>query len=246
VPGPNDVDPYHAPLAFPINVPTASLSPVTLEVAFPISAPHQSRSQFLLKNDPATGEHSPNIPSAPELFSQSTPKQTGAGDTQRANPIIVPTRTSYDDPSYLDNPAEPNPLKRNWRSVIGNVPTAANDPNLSLPDQGAVPGVRLAWEEPQVYQDQDWTVTFEGTLPGTNGIVADVSTTDGYQTLMLTSPQAQFCKLGVSDYDLGKLRAASLLDAMKAANIPAPSVPLDRRTVDYIQLTDEILDSNDP
>ncbi len=55
-----------------------------------------------------------------------------------------------------------------------------------MPSAG-VPGVRLSLDDPTAHIDQDWTVTFEGVLPGAGQIETNVSTSDAYHSLTLST-----------------------------------------------------------
>ncbi|HVJ90956.1 MAG TPA: hypothetical protein VM580_14230, partial [Labilithrix sp.] len=107
-------------------------------------------------------------------------------------------------------------------------------------------GVRFSLDTPEVHFDQDWSVTYEGTLPGFEGLPATVSTTDGYSSLVLSQPQARFCAKGVEDWSVGGERANAITNALAAAGRPGYSERLDRRMVDYVQITNELLGPNDP
>ena len=63
---PGDLSPYHAPVTYNGNL--GDVAAVTLEQFFPVSAPNRARSAFLLRNDPVTGLHIPNVLGAPQLF----------------------------------------------------------------------------------------------------------------------------------------------------------------------------------
>ena len=150
-----DLDPYHVPVAFDPNS-TTGASPTTLESFFPVSAPHRPRSAYYLRNDPVNGIHQPYVNGIPQLFEQSAP--IAVTGTQTQFPLLLPTDTAFVDPTYEVNAVEPNPANMSFTSASG-------DPDA---DGGAVvtPAVRIAWEDPSTQVDQDWTVTFEGQLPG--------------------------------------------------------------------------------
>ncbi len=245
-----DTDPYHVPNAY---VDSVKSTTVSLEAYYPVSAPHRPRSQYLLRRDPTTGIHIPNLVSVPQLFLQSATVSNG-GPAGLKSPIILPTSTDLPDPSYVDNPTEPNPQNR------GGITDLAALNRLTVPpivysagggDAGAgastlvQPNVRFAWEDPQVQIDQDWTVTFEGTLPGFDGIAGTFATTDGYRTLTMSQPNALFCRRGVEDARLGGQRAASEIAEMSSLKIPEPA-RLDHKTGDYVQVSDYILPPDDP
>jgi hypothetical protein len=107
--------------------------------------------------------------------------------------------------------------------------------------------VRLSLDDPTAHIDQDWTVTFEGVLPGADQIETEVSTNDGYHSLVLstgTQPPSGaanglstpgYCSLGIEDWTLGQARA----EAIEANN------PADAWTSDYIEITDDLLSEDD-
>lgn len=200
-PGPNDVDPYHAPLAPPESV--------TQEVFFPVSAPHRLRSAFLLRDDSRSGKHVPFLPSTPAIQSTGAPL-----------PLFGPG-------------SESTPRLR---------PTAVR-PGAAIGTEEL--GVRFSLDVPDVHFDQDWSVTYEGALPGFDGLPATLSTTDAYASLVLTQPQARFCAKGVEDWEASGERANAITNALATAGRPTHAERLDRRLVDYVQVIDELLPPND-
>ncbi len=241
--GPNDLDPYHVPSAFcsAAKDDTArcatpdTTAKVSQEFFFPVSAPNRPRSLYFVRTDPKTGVHSPQLNGLPQLFSQNSALSTvGAG--AKANPLLLPTATTLADPSLAKTPAAPDPANR-------GIPAAPTN----IPDGTSLPGVRFSWEEPQVHIDQDWSVTYEGPIPAFDGksLATNIETTDGYQTLLLPNTSALFCRKGVEDYRIGSARAAAISAEMKSRGITPPPA-LASTLVDYVQLTDDILDPGDP
>lgn len=113
--------------------------------------------------------------------------------------------------------------------------SAAGTPLLSAP--------HFAREVPQVHIDQDWTVTWEGPIPGFDGISGVITTDDGYRSLTVTQPTARFCAKGVEDWAQGTERANNIRSALARRNLPAPA---DLGLVtDYVSLTEEILPEGD-
>jgi len=106
-------------------------------------------------------------------------------------------------------------------------------------------GIQFSVDTPEVHFDQDWTVTYEGALPGFDGLPATLSTTDGYQTLILTQQQARFCAKGVEDWAAGGERANAITTALAAAGRAPYPEQINRRMVDYVQVADELLPAND-
>ncbi len=116
------------------------------------------------------------------------------------------------------------------------------DTNLT----GVSVGVRFSMDTPEVHFDQDWSVTYEGTLPGFNGLPGTLSTKDGYNSLVLSQSQAHFCAKGVEDWAIGGERANAVTNALAAAGRAGYPERLDRRMIDYVQIVDELLSSDDP
>jgi len=266
-----DTDPYHAPTTVK-KTDNPKVSIVSTEAFFPVSAPHRPRSYYLLRKDPTTGLHIPYLIGIPQLYLQNAPLAVG-GTNGKANPLLLPTASNFPDPTYVKNPTEPYVCAREPtvpNAVDRAVCDKQDDPtgaiigdarDLSVPNNAPAPGIRLSWEDPQVHIDQDWAVTYEGVLPGFDGLALNVTTTDD-QTLTLRQPNALFCRRGVEDLRVGRQRAATVAAALDAARIaPAtqlevrrqagqPDVTLgygiDQRTADYIEVTDDLLDSGDP
>ncbi len=244
---PSDTDPYHAPSSLQTAA-GVSVATTSLEAFFPVSAPHRPRSSFFLRNDPTTGLHVPNVVSVPQLIFQNAARTT-TGNDGLANPILLPTFSNLADPTYTKNPSEPNPANRqSTLAPLGNPKTPFTTP-FSLPVSDTTPGVRFSWENPQVHVDQDWQVTYEGVLPGFDGIAAAVATTPGdataYSSLTLSVPNGLLCRLGIEDARLGHDRVDAELAEMQRLGIPQYVDPY-KWTGDYVQLADDILPQGDP
>ena len=135
--------------------------------------------------------------------------------------------------------------------LVGRGSEATPRMRLTSPCPAAPPGtadigVCFSHDTPDVHFDQDWAVTYEGPLPGFEGLPATMSTTDGYSSLVLSQPQARFCAKGVEDWAIGGERANAIVNALAAAGRDPYPERLDRRMVDYVQVTDELLPPSDP
>jgi hypothetical protein len=249
--GPLDLDPYHAPITYQRSIPESPA--VTQEEFFPVSAPHRIRSNYLLRNDVTSGIHIPNLLGAPQLF-DAVGAPVPVSGTQP--PLILPTAlpAGFIDPTLISNPSEADP------SAQTPLPAPA-----TVPSSKAVASVRLSFDDPTVTTNQDWTVTYEGALPVAQQSPADILTTDGDQTLLVSigteaadggiqgsgfpasTNGPGFCERGIEDWSIGQSRAAAAETAMKgfASGIPN-QVPLDQWTSDYIEVTDQILPQGDP
>lgn len=121
---------------------------------------------------------------------------------------------------------------------------------ILLPQTGPASGTtplmsppHFATEELQVHIDQDWRVTWEGPIPGFEGVSGVVTTDDSYASLTVTQATARFCAKGVEDWAQGTERANIIRSALVPTGIaPSPSLGL---ITDYVQLTEDILPAGD-
>lgn len=212
-----DFDPYHVPSANPLWV--------SQESFFPVSAPHRMRANDFLIPD---GNRIPFLSAVPTITSTGAtqPPLVGPGheSTPRLRPTLSPAElsrkaTKQDDKTQAEKDAE-----QAARELIG---------------------IKLSFDTPEVHVDQDWTVTYEGKLPGFDGLPGTLDTTDGYDTLVLSQAQARFCAKGVEDWSVGQERAAAIVAELAKQRREYPE-PLGQRMVDYIQVVDELLPDGDP
>ncbi len=226
-------DEYHVPLAY--NSALSEVQAVTEEAFFPVSAPHRIRSGVLLENDPNGGNNMPQVVTTPILVDQNgSPVQVGAGATTAPLLVQTPLPSGWVDPSIFSNPTEPDP---DHRMLSGNGQ-----------DGGAVPAIRVSFDDPTAQINQSWTVTYEGPLVAPVGPI-ELDTTDGYQTLTITNgvltsdagpaptnglATPGFCGMGVEDWTIGSARA-------QAAGNPGASA----WTSDYIEIADDLLEQSD-
>lgn len=253
----SDIDEYHAPIAYGdrFQYSTAAGAGITTgtsnETFFPVSAPNRLRSQYLLSNNLSTGLNVPHISSTPILSQitggNPTPLSV-AGIPGSANPMMVPTYSQLSDTSYDSAQNAADPSQRN--PTYPNGATSAQDRRIAQPVIDALPGVRISWEDPTAHYNQNWTVTYEGVLPGfsgtpgQSGVSGNLSTTDGFNSLSVdTGPN--MCRRGVEDAQVGAERADEY-----SAEIPkygiAPASRLDHRVGDYVQLSEDLITESDP
>ncbi|MGH7298568.1 MAG: hypothetical protein ACRELB_26750, partial [Polyangiaceae bacterium] len=85
-------------------------------------------------------------------------------------------------------------------------------------------GIRLSFDDPTAHIDQDWTVTYEGALPTVANIALDLSSNDGYRTLVLSTGHAVAAGAGGDAGDDGgdEGGADATVDAGSGAG-PSPS-----------------------
>jgi hypothetical protein len=104
--------------------------------------------------------------------------------------------------------------------------------------------LRFSNEDPHPQIDQDWQLTYEGALPGFDGISAVLASDDDYLSLTMKQPQARFCGKGVEDWAQGVQRTAAINASLakRGTALPARS---ERLMTDYVQLTEDILGPDD-
>lgn len=164
-------------------------------------------------------------------------------------PVSAPHRARSGKVLVYDGGAARNaPHVLNVQYYQGDAPV-----NLSAGKPFDVVG-GVARDVPDVAIDQDWRFVYEGELPGFDGLVAPMATTDGWQTLLLTRQGGGFCARGVEDQRLGRLRVADALaeqariQALKGNGAKLDfSLPagLDQAVGDYVVLTDNLLAESD-
>jgi hypothetical protein len=192
----SDLDPYHAPFVYRGNL--QENSGATLEAFFPVSAPNRMRSNFLLSNDPTTGDHVPVVTAQAQLFDLNGALVATNSSASTSAPSLLPAPLSagYADVTYIQNPTEANPSSRTASSAelasyTGQAAVATTSGAVSALVPGSstttTPGVRLSFDDPTAHIDQDWAVTSEGALPSVANISLDLSSADGYQTLTLAT-----------------------------------------------------------
>ncbi|MDB5212248.1 MAG: hypothetical protein JWO86_175 [Myxococcaceae bacterium] len=116
-------------------------------------------------------------------------------------------------------------------------PGSANTPLLG--------GPAFATEDPHAHIDQDWAVTYEGAIPGFDGLSGVITSEDNFLSLTVNAPEARFCSKGVEDWALGIERTTEIARTLANRNI-ALAPRSERLMTDYVQLTEEILPASDP
>jgi hypothetical protein len=273
--GTNDLDPYHAPNTYADAGSLAESPATTIEAFFPISVPNRMRSNFLVRNDPSSGDHVPNLIAPVLLFDVNGAPLTTTGTQGLANPLMLPTPLSpgFSDPGRLQNPTEPNPAARST-ATPGLENALTQSAAVLTPNQNHPPAdIRISFDDPTAEIDQDWATTYEGALPTVGGVLVDVASYDGYRTLTLAAganfvpeagtvdagyadaavsgPSPGFCGRGIEDWAIGQQRAFAVVDALQKGGLPAPgscaagSPTLPQWTADYVELNDDLLPSTD-
>ncbi|WP_146650911.1 hypothetical protein [Labilithrix luteola] len=197
-------------------------------------------------------------PIDPEPWALAIP-EPAATSTTFFDPYHVPTAdpaTAVSQEAYFPVSAphrlRSSVLLNNTSSTGNHLPRFQTAPIVStkdipLPTTGAdsdrTPRLNLLFslDVPESQIDQAWALTYEGAIPGFDGLTANLVTADSYQSLDFSQSQGQFCAKGVEDWTQGAQRA----DAINAA-LTAPDRDLFRRLADYVTFTEDLLDSSDP
>lgn len=204
-------------------------------------------------------------PNAPPPFGALAAAQASLGpsDIDPYHAPVASTNAATGASSVTDEVFFPVSIPHRPRSfyLLTDDPTSGRHaPFMPGPPQVSLSGVPLpltgqdsektpriafsfAHDSAHVHVDQDWTITYEGILPGDG--LGTISTTDGYASIVLSQPQASFCTKGIEDWDQGRARAAAINAELLQSGV-APASGLDRRIVDYVQLTEDLLDPSDP
>ncbi|CAN5315428.1 hypothetical protein BH09MYX1_BH09MYX1_15620 [soil metagenome] len=145
--------------------------------------------------------------------------------------------------ALLDNGAPVDAKQRGLPTLISTIPNFTPDKGETV--SAAEPNVRLSFEDPTVHVDQDWTITYEGALPGFDGVAATLATTDDFKSLSFSSSAGLFCRRGVEDQRISQARVATMLTEKTATPDVLP-IRIADRLGDYVQITDNILPDYDP
>ncbi|MCL2448500.1 MAG: hypothetical protein FWD17_06095, partial [Polyangiaceae bacterium] len=201
------------------------------------------------------------VSAAPQLFDS-----TGAPfASPNGAPIMLPTALpdGFVDPTYVTNPTASSPQQfTSEQPSLQSAELQAIDAGPLLPSTLNGAGVRFSFDDPTAHIDQSWTVTYEGALPTAIGLVADMSTDDGYQTVVLqpwpsaavveagteagatdaaVSNGARYCSRGIEDWNAGQQRIAALR-ADGRLTLPPDQ---EQFTADYVEITDDVLNIAD-
>ncbi len=221
-----DVEDYDAPCRGPVNqiVPlgcnAATLATGLVTVDEPscnVVEPNTPRAgNYLLSND-TTGRHLPGLTTFPLLYDKNTTLIDVTADTAR-----------------LHAPPASAPV-----SVNGTLLTPASDGLLADENGSPQNGLVLNLEDPRVHSaDQDWTIVFEGALPGfaTQSGELDLLDITGGGTRQLRDDAAHFCGNGVES--MGAVR-----DRLAASGATGDLDAQARALADRVTITNPLADA---
>ncbi len=215
------------------------------------------RSSFLIRNDPTLG---PAHPERGPCSPRSSTTSTGPPWRPRGRPAW-PSRSSWRRCSSQassirrrrrtpDRARTPRVARRAGR--CGHLSQSAD---VSAPPARAFSPSRSKTR--RCTQNQGfWTVSYEGVLPASTGIFANIASTepnlaasDSFFTLTFATAGADLCGLGIEDWGIGQAKAQAALQQMAAEKPPLPiskaEATLPQWTSDYVEITDDILPQGD-
>ncbi|MBI5537351.1 MAG: hypothetical protein HY898_31805 [Deltaproteobacteria bacterium] len=221
-----DVDDFDAPCRRPkekdacTNETAPNYQGANGELSCKVIEPHQSRSAYYLENGNVPGARMPGMQTYPILTRDST---TLAFDDPQPKLLV---------PQLIDKPG------------IVKVVQVGGSPAESIESDPASALHNMVWfdlREPRVHYDQDWTVTYEGQIPGFAGHVARLLPNEQ----RVQDAGAYFCDRGVHDFDAAIRVANSIGHNGSAAEPTSPAYIWARAHVDVVQITDGIRDPED-
>ncbi len=194
----------------------------SLEVSCNMVLPNSPRAGLYAAAGSAAGQHVPGLSIFPLLYDD-------------AGTLIATDATSPRMVATLPNPSTTAPLVL---SVGGTQHLVDSTSGKLIEDEGLETGfhhtLMMNFEDPRAHLvDQNWIVTFEGTLPGFDQKVATLFPTKGAIT-ELRDPNSRFCDAGThseNEVILAQHKVASDDDTRKLA--------------DYVQITASLIADGD-
>ena len=197
--------------------------------------PFAPRSAHYEANNEQSGDYVPGVVAAPQLFSE---QGTSVAPTDLTAPHMV---------AGLGSDAGVATDISRAQIYIGDALTTyawSGAPGSTTTDACMSFGLAVNLEDPRAqYQNQDWTVTYEGTLPGFNQdyvtIVADsADPTRGH----IIDANSRFCDNGVLGEDaVSDMQDGGSLPAPIVGTPPDPSYLMPEMLADYVQVTTPLL-----
>jgi len=173
-----------------------------------------------MRNDPTYGLHFPYLVGAAQLYSNGPDGGPGAsitGSLAAQNPVLLPTLTTYPDPSMpVDGGLG---VRLAWED-----PTAHQDQTWTVDYEGVLASFQ----------------NLEGDISLTSAAEAPP-----YWALQLGTPGGGFCSRGVEDWTIGQQRAAAFSAASSAAGLH-DQPGMQNWVGDYVQVADSLLPQTDP
>jgi hypothetical protein len=249
-----DIDDFDAPCRIPLpdglahpelgctTVIPATDSRGTQEVSCNIVMPFTPRSANYEADNEPSGYHVPGVVATPQLY---TEPGTLVAPTDLTAPHMVaglsddPTAQLYDISMaqlYIGD------VLTTYTSWSGAAASTATNTCTSF-------GLAVNLEDPRAqYQNQNWTVTYEGTLPGFSQDLVRIVTDSTKPNLgHVIDANSRFCDNGVLGEDaFAEMQQGGMLPAPIVGTPPNSSYLTPELLGDYVQVMTDLLDPLDP
>ncbi|MFO0659486.1 MAG: hypothetical protein U0165_06615 [Polyangiaceae bacterium] len=201
-----------------------------------VVVPHEIRSGYFIDNNTYTGPHQPTFQAFPLLYSDGNVVETGQSEDGKKAPML------------LGPPPPPsNATNKTLWTVDRSGNTTSFDASFNLAEHNFVIADD---QEPRVHVDQDWSVTYEGVIPGFAGQQVRLNLDAAEQAERgAFDRNGVFCDRGVVDRAAARLIVARLLEDKADSTDPAIKDKLDKQAAvyaDHFEITSELLDEADP
>jgi hypothetical protein len=238
-----DVDDFDAPCRVPTTPATLLGCPADVdellasstEVSCNVVEPNTPRSANYVLYSDQTGSHVPGVQNYPQLygpdgtlvdFASNVPQMRATVPCDPATGVCTSGKSLFlftNGTFTVIDPAK--------GQVIDSTTNAAQPLNL----------LAMNLEDPRAQiADQNWSVTFEGAIPGFEQRLAALKVDPGTSPALVVDPNSQFCTLGVLGEKAVREQLAAQGLTQKQIDERAPAL------ADYVQITRDILDELDP
>ena len=186
---------------------------------------HEIRSATFFDATEASGSRVPSMQSYPLLSLDSSVLPTDDTLEGKKHPrMLVPTKD--------------NPLVMVGGRAVDEV---QSDPKSSTQNM-----VMFDYRDPRAHYEQDWGITYEGSLPGFAGHVGRLEpASDSNSRTVFWDPSAYFCDRGVHDLDAAR-KVAVDRNVQPTTDDPTTAETWARSHLDVLQITSGFLDERDP
>ena len=220
----------------PISGGATNLGGATGEYSCRVVDRHEVRSAYFIANTAQSGPRSPEFVN----YAQLTYKSNTVRDDNSMTGATAPRIRGPLPPGGMGG-ATPT----TWRLLKGGTLINVDaDPNATATDGSVQNFVIADIREPRTAIDQDWTLTYQGAIPGFDGKVARLVLTDAKPGERgVYDPSAGFCNAGVHDARAAHQEATRLLAANNRLDVVEAYAA---ELTDTIEIANPLLDEADP
>lgn len=192
-----------------------------------VVVPHEVRIGRYVLTDPATGPGYPNLIALPVLQYQGGTVRSDDSDEGREAPKMLGVK---------------NGAQSTW--------TFGKAPGQTVVDADPTKATRSFYvtdsTDPRIHFNEDWTVTYEGGVPGFAGKVGRLNPATKADERGFFDGNAYFCGNGVVDVDAARVIARRTFTAKEKADDPGLVDAFATTHSDQLEITSGLLDESDP